>query len=212
MIPREKILVALPVHSHLIDVGCVGGLLGCAPYYAQPMIYAGNSNIALARNIIAHTFVEKATIFDWLMWIDADTRFTPTDWELLWEGDEEVVTAEYSRKVLGLPPVQFGLGFTRIHRDVFERIKKLIHEDGAERVNRFYHDGEMLVDYHPNGAMQSGKWIGEDQGFFMWAGLAEATLRVETRTRLGHAGTFVYGYPDQVPGWGKLIDPEDGAQ
>lgn len=212
MIPREKILVAIPVHNHLIDAGCVNGLLGCAPFYAQPFIYAGNSSIALARNIIVHYFVEKMPLYDWLMWIDADTRFTPMDWQLLWEGDEELVTAEYARKILGMPPVQFGLGFTRVHRSVFERIKLLNTEEGEERVNRFYHDGEKLVDYHPNGALQGGRWIGEDQGFFMWAGLAEAKLRVETRTKLLHAGTFAFAYPEQIPGWAKQVDSEDGAQ
>jgi len=211
MIPREKILVAMPVHNYMLDVECVSGLLACAPLYHRPLFFAGHSNIAHARNIMAHTFVEKATEYDWLMWIDADTVFKVDDWKLLWDGDEEVVVAEYAKKILGQPPVQFGFGFTRVHRNVYERIKALMHEDGAERVNRFYHDGQMMVDYHPNGALQSGKWIGEDQGFFMWAGMAEAKLRLETRTRLGHAGRFVYGYPDQIPGF-KMVDAEDGAQ
>lgn len=199
MIHRDKIIVAMPCYNSLIDAGCVNGMLACAPFYARPLIFAGNSSIALARNEIANIFVES-TDADWLMWIDADTRFTPDDWNLLWEdGDSvDIVCAEYARKVLGLPPVQFGLGFTRIHRRVFEAIKKLTHEDGAERVNRFYHKGQVYVDYHPNGAMQSGKWIGEDQGFFMWAGLAEAKLRVETRTKLKHVGTLPYDYPEQI--------------
>lgn len=209
MIPREKVLVAIPVHNFMIDVECVGGLMACAPFYHRPMIFAGHSNIAHARNIMAHAFMEK-TDYDWLMWIDADTTFTVSDWELLWEGEEEIVCAEYSKKMLGHPVVKFGLGFSRVHRHVYDRIKLLTHEDGAERVNRFYHDGQMMIDYHPNGALQSGKWIGEDQGFFMWAGMAQAVLRLETRTKLGHAGRFVYGYPDQIPGF-KMIN-EDGAQ
>jgi hypothetical protein len=211
MIPREKIVVAMPVYNSLVDAGCVNGLLSCIPFYCRPFIYAGNSSIALARNVIAHTIIEKMPEAEWVMWIDADTRFTPDDWKLLWEGEEEIVCAEYARKILGMPPVQFGLGFTRVHRSVYERIKQLTHEDGAERVNRFYHDGQMLVDYHPNGALQSGKWIGEDQGFFMWANLTGAKLRLETRTRLVHAGTFGFGYPDQIPGF-KMVDAEDGAQ
>jgi len=41
--------------------------------------------------------------------------------------------------------------------------------------------------------------------------LTGAKLRLETRTRLVHAGTFGFGYPDQIPGF-KMVDAEDGAQ
>lgn len=208
-IPREKILVAMPVYNSMIDAGCVNGLLACAPYYERPLIFAGMSSIALARNEIAHIFVEKLTQYEWIMWIDSDTRFTPDDWNLLWEGDELIVCAEYARKVIGMPPVQFGMGFTRVHRSVYEKIKLLTMDNGEERVHRFYHKGEMMVDYHPNGATAEGRWIGEDQGFFMWAAATDVKPRLETRTRLGHVGPFAYGYPDQIPGY-RFV--EDGAQ
>lgn len=206
---REKILVALPMYDSRMDAGCVSGLLKCIPHYGHPLFFCGMSNIALARNEIAHLFVEK-TPFDWLMCIDSDTSFNEDDWKLLWEGDEEIVCAEYARKILGEKPVQFGLGFTRIHRSVFEKIKALMHEDGAERVNRFMHKGQMMVDYYPNGAIQSGRWIGEDQGFFMWAALTEASIRMETRTKLGHVGRFEFGYPNQIPGFEMRL--EDSPQ
>ncbi|MGH7746202.1 MAG: hypothetical protein ACREQ5_15770 [Candidatus Dormibacteria bacterium] len=212
IITREKILVAIPAYDSRMEISCVSGLMQCIPYYERPFFWCGMSNIALARNEIAHIFVEQFTQYDWIMMIDSDTGFTTDDWNLLWEGDEEIVCAEYSRKMLGEPPVQFGLGFTRVHRNVFERIKKLMHEDGSERVNRFYHKGKMMVDYFPNGAIQSGRWIGEDQGFFMWAALTEATLRIETRTHLNHVGRFEFGYPDQVKGYVIKGSDEDGAQ
>lgn len=210
MIAREKILVAMPVFNYLIDVGCVSGLLGCWPLYARPYIWAGMSNIALARNEIAHYFVEQST-FEWIMWVDADTRFTPRDWELLWEGDEDIVCAEYARKILGRPPVQFGMGFTRVHRSVYEKIRAMTMPDGRDRAGRFYHNGALMVDYHPNGATPEGKWIGEDEGFFMWAASLDVKMRLETRTRLVHVGQFGYGYPDQIPGF-RMLDAEDGAQ
>lgn len=198
MISRDKILVAMPVYNSLIDAGCVSGLLSCAPFYERPYIFSGNSSIALARNEITHMFVEKMPNYEWLMWIDADTRFTPRDWQLLWEGDDKlIVCAEYARKFLGMSPVQFGLGFTRVHRSVYEKIKALTL-DGEDRVRRFYHKGEMMVDYHPNGALGEGRWIGEDQGFFMWAAACEIPTRLETRTRLVHAGSFGYEYPQQI--------------
>lgn len=213
MIPREKVAVAIPAYDSRIELACVTGLMQCAPFYDRPIFWAGTSAINLARNEIAHIFVEKMPQYDWLVWIDSDTGFSVDDWNLLFEGPEDIVCAEYSRKLLGMPAVQFGLGFTRVHRSVFEKIKDLMHEDGRERVNRFYHRGQMMVDYFPTGAIESGRWIGEDQGFFMWAALTDSSIRMETRTQLKHIGRFEYGYPDQIPGYKIVNDPEaDGAQ
>jgi hypothetical protein len=206
-IPREKVLVAIPAYDSKLDAGCVAGLMQCLPFYERPFFWCGMSNIALARNEIAHLFVEKFVNYDWIMMIDSDTAFTADDWKLLWEGNESIVCAEYARKMIGEKPVQFGLGFTRVHRSVFEKIKAMMHEDGSERVNRFYHKGAMMVDYFPNGAIQAGRWIGEDQGFFMWCAMVEASIRMETRTKLKHVGRFEFCYPDQVPGY-KIMDAE----
>lgn len=209
MIPREKIVVAVPVHNFLIDVGCVGGLLECVPYYVHPMIFAGHSNIAHARNIMAHNFMKSSA--EWLMWIDADTCFTRRDWEVLWEGDELIVCADYAKKFLGLPPNRGGLGFCRVHRSVYEKIQTILHEDGEPRAMQFRYNGEILWDYHPNGALANMEWIGEDHGFFSWVRHLDIKIRFEERTRLGHAGRFVYGYPDQIPGF-KMVDVDEGAQ
>lgn len=208
-ISRDKVLVAIPAYDSRIDVACVSGLMQCLEFYSRPFFWCAMSNIALARNEIAHFFVEQFTSYDWLMMIDSDTGFTHEDWKLLWEGDEQVVMAEYARKCLGEPPVQYGLGFTRVHRSVFEKMKALTMEDGSERLGRFYHRGKMMVDYFPNGAIQSGRWIGEDQGFFMWVGYTGASARLETRTKLKHVGRFEYGYPEQIPGY-KVVQEESG--
>ncbi|MGH7743757.1 MAG: hypothetical protein ACREQ5_02920 [Candidatus Dormibacteria bacterium] len=208
--PRETVMVGIASYDWNVDVECMGGLMQCMQWYAQPAIYKGMSAINLARNVIAHLFVEK-TKYEHLVFVDTDIIFMPSDWHLLWEGPEDLVTAEYAKKILGLPPTKFGLGFTRIHRSVFEKIKDLRTEDGDERVLRFFRDGELYVDYFPTGATQDSTWLGEDQGFFRWAALTGVKPRVETRTRLGHVGKFIYGYPDQIPGY-KLVDLTDGVQ
>lgn len=207
MIPREKVLVAIPSYDYRIDLACITGLFQCLPHYHRPLFFAGNSNVAMARNNVAHMFVEKLTSYDWLMMIDSDTGFTLEDWNLLWEGEEQIVVAEYAKKIIGKSPVKFGLGFTRVHRQVFEKMKALMREDGTERIGRFYNEGEMKVDYFPTGAIESGQWIGEDQGFFMQAAYTDSSVRIETRTRLQHIGRFAYGYPDQIEGF-KLVDEE----
>jgi hypothetical protein len=209
--PRDKVMVAVPGYDFKADFATINGLLQCLPFYVAPLLFGGCSCVALARNEIAHIFVEKFPLVDWLVMIDADTGFGIQDWFYLMEGEEELVIASYAKKLLGEAPVEFGLGFAKVHRRVFEKMKALKCDDGSERLNRFYHKGEMMVDYFPNGALESGRWIGEDQGFFMWAGLAQVTPRLEKRTRLMHYGRFGYGYPEQVPGF-QIVMPEDGAQ
>jgi hypothetical protein len=210
-VPREKILVCIPTFDFKVESELMLGLLSCTPYFStMPMLYGGNSAVQLARNALAHHFVEQRPECDWLMWIDADTVFTKADWELLWEGDELIVCAEYARKLLGAMPVKGGMGFMRVHRSVFEQMKELTTEDGQDRIPRYLHDGKLVVDYHSCGVMQNGEWVGEDRGFLLWAASLNISVRWETRTRLGHAGRFVYGYPDQIPGF-KFMDADEGA-
>lgn len=199
MIARDKIVIGMPVHNFLIDAGCVSGLIACAPLYARPIFYGGNSYVSLARDRIVHTFQHDTTA-EWLVWIDSDTEFTPQDWQILWEMESDpLVCCAYSRKFLGAPPVQWGLGFTRVHRSVYEKIDALSTDDGQERVPKYFFEGRLLAQYHPQGIMGPESWLGEDQGFFLWAREAGITPRFETRTRLGHAGRMVYGFPEQIP-------------
>jgi hypothetical protein len=208
MIAREKIIIGLPVMNYLVDVACMEGMFNCLPFYGGRIVLGGCSDIQLARTEIANRFVEKYTNFDWLMFIDADTGFSLDDWKYLWEGDEDIVIAPYAKKILGKPPVEFGMGFCRIHRSVFERLKELRTDDGQDKLPRFYHEGMMQTHYFPAGAFNS-RWTGEDQGFYLWAAHTDAKVRLEKRCRLKHFGRFGYGYPDQVPVTATL---DDGAQ
>ena len=198
-VPREKVLVGMPLHDRRLDVGTVQGLMTCTPFYERPFFMVGMSDICLARNTIAHLFVEKATEYDWLMFIDSDICFSVEDWQLLWEGDDDVVTAPYARKMLGEQPAEFGLGFTRIHRSVFEKIKALNTEEGAEYAQRFIYKSEMHVNYFPNGGTHDHRYVGEDRGFFILASLTDIKPRVERRTKLRHVGPIEFSYPEQIP-------------
>lgn len=206
MIEPSKVFVGIPSIDRRIDVHCMMGLMRCMPFYGRTYFLLGMSNISLARNEIAHIFMEKSEC-EWLMWIDSDIVFTREDWELLWEGDEDIVTAEYAKKIIGEKPAQFGLGFTRVHRRVFETIREMKTEDGQDYAQRFYHKGAMMVNYFPNGANAAGRWLSEDHGFFMLAQMTDAKPRLETRTRLRHVGMFEFGYPDQIPGY-SIVDSE----
>jgi hypothetical protein len=191
-----KIFFGLPTIDRRIDVDCaIAVFKTIAREGGQSYFHMGISDIALARNIIVNQFLKSDC--DWLMMIDSDIIFSEDDWQLLWEGDESIVTAPYARKIPGKEPASFGLGFTRVHRNVFNAIDELKNRDGAEYAGRFYMDGQTYVNYFPVGPTGDSRWLGEDRGFFTLCMMAELNYRLETRCRLRHVGYFIYGYPQQ---------------
>ena len=208
------VLLATPALDFKLDVEHVQSVIAVLAQSAggvQPYWLCGNSNIAEGRNRIAHFFL-RHTPCDWLVALDSDIVFSLTDWGHLAEGDEDIVIGPYAKKVLGQPPVDFGLGFTRIHRRVFQRLADWMTEGeadnggGEESLHRFMLDGELAVDYYYTGASSDCRWFGEDSGFYHWCAMNNISMRQEKRTRLGHVGRFVYRYPDQIPGWAPVDD------
>lgn len=213
-----RVLLATPALDFRVDVQNISGLiavLAASSGGVQPYWICGNSNIADARNKIAHYFM-RHTPCETLVAVDSDIVYTLKDFEFLMEGDEEIVIGEYARKVVGKPPVDFGMGFVRINRSVFQNLADWTCEappdetpGQVDSLNRYMMDGELAVDFFYTGATRDSRWLGEDTGFFHWCAMRDIKTRKETRTRLGHVGRFVYGYPDQTPG---LIPIESGAQ
>lgn len=112
---------------------------------------------------------------------------------------DAIVCAEYSYKNDALEPVRRGLGFTRIHRSVFEAIRELKHEDGSPRTWTYIAQGQQCTDFYPSGSLYAqivpnAAWVGEDHGFFTLAALAGFVPRIETRTRLVHIGKKGFPY------------------
>lgn len=110
-----------------------------------------------------------------------------------------LVTAEYSYKNDTLAPCRMGLGFTRVHRSVFDKISQIEHEDGQGRAWQYTWQGEMFTDYFPCGLglaqnVATPDWKGEDIGFFTMCALAGIIPRIETRTYLHHVGVKAYPY------------------
>jgi len=208
----EKVLIAIPALDFKLDVRVLGGLLETMATFGptvQPYFLSGDSNIRHCRNAIAHHFMKSDC--DAVVCIDSDIVFRLKDFAYLIEqiADEEAVVAPYARKKIGAAPIDFGFGFCRLNRSVFEKLSDWHNEEGAENLHRYFLEGELAVDYHFDGATPDGRWLSEDTGFWHWCHLAGIKLRKEPRTQLGHIGTFVYGYPDQTPG---LIPLEAGAQ
>lgn len=168
------------------------------------------SVVQMVRDQIAHFFLRRTTC-EWLCWIDDDITFSQQDWTLLLEqhGNEKAVCAEYMKKTQDLSPqiADFGLGFARVHRSVYEALDDLRHEDNTPRVpiyrERFDAGGKTTIEdisgYHWSGAGPDGRRINEDHGFWMLVALAGIEIRKETRTHLGHTGEYTWWYdPSKV--------------
>jgi hypothetical protein len=140
-----------------------------------------------------------------MVWIDADITFSRDDWAYLMEqqGDELCVCAEYLKKTQDLSPqiANFGLGFARVHRSVYQALDELRHENGSPRLLRYRSyvvdnptKSEDFVEYHPIGVMPDGSRRNEDHCFWMLVRLAGIAIRKETRTKLGHTGAYTWWY------------------
>jgi hypothetical protein len=217
MIDPTKVLICTPTLDGNVVCGYAGGLTASAGggMVGNVAFLQGVSHVALARNLMTESFL-KAEHFQWQVWIDADIEFTPRDLALLLdinaetlegakeenpegttlddEGHALIVTAEYARKVETRTAVRFGLGFTRIHRSVYQRLIDTRDEAGAPRIGQFQHKGQLLNDFYPSGAGFSGIWFSEDTGFFHLVRLAGITPRIEQRTHLKHIGRVAYDY------------------
>ena len=196
---NETIFFGMPIANRSIDIQCaIATFKTLARVGGESYFHWGISDIALARNIVIHKFLKSNC--EWIMMIDSDIIFTDRDFDLLWNGDDLIVTAPYARKIPGTTPALFGLGFTRVHRKVFEKIQELENKDGSETAQKFYMDGEIYTHFFPNGVTGDSRWLGEDRGFFTLCAMTGIPYRMEDQCRLQHAGSFLFGYPDQSNG------------
>lgn len=206
MIDPKTVLILVPTIDGRVESGFSGGLASCAGsgMFGGIEFMEGCSEISLARNLLVHKFLQSE--FEWCVFIDSDIRFGAEDFRLLMDYPQsredhnpdapmyEVVCAEYSRKVDTLDPARFGLGFTRIHRTAFLKLKAADDDEGTPRVGEFIHQGNLISHFFPSGPGFDNIWYGEDGGFFFLCHLVGVTIRIEQRTKLVHMGRRAFPY------------------
>lgn len=195
--PPWTVAICMPIADFKPDWACVTGILTCFPFFARPITYCGCSLVPEARNLLAHKFLHKyEKSLEWSLWIDSDIGFTPQDWCYMFDTNEPLVIAPYSKKNFDGTSIETGFGFVKVHRKVFDAVAALTAVDGkTELVPRFQHlqhPGERHVDYFTSGAMPNEKWVGEDAGFLAWANMAGFPARLEERCDLTHYGRHGY--------------------
>jgi hypothetical protein len=158
----------------------------------------GGSPVQIPRMLLAAQFLAGSC--EWCVWLDDDIGFTIGDWDTLWEETSEhelAVCAEYLKKVEGRHyPATWGLGFARVHRSVFAKMRELEHPGGGVMVTHGEFFGVPISDYFPTGMFPPPKasWCPEDHGFWTLVHRTAVPVRLERRTRLIHTGTSHFQY------------------
>lgn len=226
MINPLSVLVATPSIDGKVECSYAGGLAsaGAEHLFGNMAFLNSCSHVAHARNQMVAGFLSSQ--FDQLVFIDADIGFSAQDFKLLMNyplvkggepllppdqiefnavatldthGEALISCAEYSRKTEAHEAVRLGLGFCKIAREVFERIDDLKNDDGSPAIDQYMSNGSLISDYFISGSRQ-GRWLGEDQGFFILCHMAGIVPRIEQRTNLMHVGRKVYAYNTPVIG------------
>lgn len=174
----------------------------------------GHTQIDMARSFLATLALAHGA--DVVVFIDHDVLFDPLDVEVLAETARErraVVGAPYSKRAPGAgivgkfhpgevtfgegggiyeSPGALGMGFTAIHRSVFERL-----DQNPEYAVRGSADGPIRPYFMK--LVVDSIWLHEDASFCHAARAAGAETLIDTRIRVQHIGDYPYQIEDAIP-------------
>jgi hypothetical protein len=164
-----KTLIVTPIRGNQTQTLYTAGLLQSAGLHAGWLPLAGQSDIYVARNVLANEFVNRKE-FDTVVWIDSDIGFTRADLQKLIDTTEPIVSGLYTDKCQ--PPMPFcrgndgmqmpleqipkeGMiqarfmpgGFLKVEREVYQSIidQNLVTPYGGGRFHHFY-NGRIALD------------------------------------------------------------------
>src|SRR5208282_6625858 len=93
----SKVLIATPIRGNQTVTLYTAGLLQSMGLHGGWLPMAGQSDIYVARNVLANEFLARKQ-FDTLVMIDSDIGFTRQDLQNLIESDEPMVSGLYTDK------------------------------------------------------------------------------------------------------------------
>lgn len=163
-----------------------------------------SANVSASRNIVTQRFLDRPDDGDWLLWIDSDMEWTPTDVDMLLDAADPV-----ERPVVG------GLCFGMTPDGLFPTLYQFAEIDGqltTFRVPEYRRDAlvqcaatgaafllihrsvlQRMKDHGFNAAfpffqeVQAGdKPVGEDVAFCLRLGALGVKVFVHTGVRIGH--------------------------
>lgn len=165
----NKVLIATPIRGNQTVTLYTAGMMQCIGLHGGWLPMAGQSDIYVARNVLANEFVKRKE-FDTLVWIDSDIGFTRDHLKNLIESDEPMVSGLYTDKcqppvafcrdnngralpieeipVEGMLPARFVPGgFLKVDRIVYEKLIEagLAPTYGNGQFNHFYY-GRIALD------------------------------------------------------------------
>jgi hypothetical protein len=166
----SKVLIATPIRGNSTVTLYTAGLLQSTGLHGGWLPMAGQSDIYVARNVLANAFVTEYKKFDTLIWIDSDIGFVRQHLQDLIDTEQPFVSGLYTDKCQ--PPMPFcrdnngvqltlddipkeGMiksrfmpgGFLKVDRIVYETIiaKGLAPSYGAGKFYHFYY-GKIVLD------------------------------------------------------------------
>jgi hypothetical protein len=209
--PRRPV-VLVPYLTH-IEPGCDHGLRELERRGLEVRRYPSTAAVDRTRCDAATTALADG--FDELIWIDSDIRFEPDDVARLRDHDLPIVAGVYAKKGVqdlalhledgttelamgeggGLYDVRYvGAGFLCTQRLVYDDIQRTFAlpvcntKFGARTVPYFL--PMVIADGGPYW------YLGEDYAFCERARQAGHKIVVDTTIRLGHIGSYTYGWED----------------
>lgn len=215
-----SILIALPCYGGVVSDKTTTSLFNLAKLLVRQdinhgiMTLANESLISRGRSRIANFFINN-TNFEYLFFLDADVGFEASDVITLFEHQRELVSGAYPMKTIPLkwnyaltqPSVRdgnlvaidrIGIGFTMIHRSVFEQIidkfgtelqyfptneSSTYPPTEKERTNSFHFFSELKVD---------NVYLPEDFSFFARARACGIQPWLDVSINLSHVGSHVF--------------------
>jgi len=211
MTDYSKVLIATPIRGNQTVTLYTAGLLQSTGLHGGWLPMAGQSDIYVARNVLANEFLQR-TDYTTLVMIDSDIGFTRQHLQDLIESQEAFVSGLYTdkcqppmpfcRDVEGKPvplediPLQGMLkarfvpgGFLKVHRSVLEAIieQKLVASYGGGKLHHFY-NGRIVFD----------NLLSEDYSFSDLVYQAGFQPWINCGIRLNHDGRTLDPQPAQI--------------